>query len=66
MTDDSPAFPHEEVTRHVTVPGLTAHEYALIAFVAAQISHAGMGALDPTDTATDAARFADAALAHRT
>lgn len=37
MTDDSPAFPSVEVTRHITQPGMTTREYAVIHFIAAML-----------------------------
>jgi hypothetical protein len=37
MTEDAPAFPLTEVSRHITQPGMTTREYAVIHFVAALI-----------------------------
>ncbi len=59
---ERPAFPVEEITRHITDPGITATEYAAIAFMAAEISRSGMASLDASETSDRAHRFATATL----
>ena len=72
----SPAFPTSELTRHVVTPGLTAHEIATIAFMAALMPRLPRSdhpplAGDPAEheVIAEIARLAkacaDAALAHR-
>lgn len=63
MTTGS-AYPVIEVVRNMVDHGLTAHEYATIAFVAAQIAPRPHSS--PEDIAAFARDCADAALAHRT
>ena len=60
---DEPAFPFTELSRHVVQPGLTAHEYATIAFTAGLIVARPL--FSPIETTALAREYADAALAHR-
>lgn len=60
MTDD-PAFPTAEVTRHITQPGMTTREYAVIHFVSALV--AAHPEMSNEKVVTAARALADLALA---
>jgi hypothetical protein len=61
MTEDAPAFPLTEVSRHITQPGMTTREYAVIHYVAALIqAHPSM---DYARVVQNARELADLTLA---
>lgn len=56
MTDDAPAFPTEQVTRHITQPGMSTRQYAVIHFIAAMIqAYPSAGHADLVQKARDLA-----------
>lgn len=61
MTDDAPAFPSTEVTRHISQPGMTTREYAVIHFVAALVQ--ANPSVSFERTVQNARELADLALA---
>jgi len=58
MTDE-PAFPSTEVTRHIGATGISARELAVLLFVAAEITRAGLGARPAAEVVADARKLAD-------
>lgn len=61
MTEDTPAFPSTEVTRHISQPGMTTREYAVIHFVAALVQ--ATPSISYERTVQNARDLADLALA---
>ena len=59
-----PAFPTVEVTRQIGDPGLSAHEYATIKFMAALLTHDG-ATHSAESLVEQAGHYADAVLARR-